>query len=243
MNPYQINVEIEKLVQSKEVFTAEEMNFIGQYTGMGGLEKYGARGNDLLYEYYTPNDLIRVQWALAVKYGFIGGKVLEPSCGVGRVFNYDRNKAVGYEINPLTAKICKILNPHVDVRLNPFSEHFYDKKGQFNPDFEKDYDLAIGNPPYSEIIDINQESEIALLKLKRLRFDQYFIIRSLDCLKPGGLLVFVVTDNLFRNSYPEVEAAILQRADLLDAYLLPDKTFKTTKQPTSLIVLQKKIKA
>lgn len=74
MNPYQINVEIEKLVQSKEVFTAEEMNFIGQYTGMGGLEKYGARGNDLLYEYYTPNDLIRVQWALAVKYGFIGGK-------------------------------------------------------------------------------------------------------------------------------------------------------------------------
>jgi type I restriction-modification system DNA methylase subunit len=62
----------------------------------------------------------------------------------------------------------------------------------------------------------------------------------LDCLKSGGLLVFVVTDNLFRGSYPEIEEAILNKAELLDAYLLPDKTFPTTKIATSLIVLRKK---
>lgn len=240
MNQYELNKNIEEIVMSKNDFTPDELNYISQYTGMGGLEKYGAKETPgLLYEYYTPHELIKKMWALAIKYGFQGGKILEPSTGIGRFLLYDSNNDVlGYEINPISAKICRLLNPNARIIEKSFSYHFW-KNGQ-PIEFEKEFDLAIGNPPYGKFDDWNQALEIKHFSLPDLRFDQYFILRSLDCLKSGGLLVFVVTDNLFQGKYPKIEEAIENKAELLDAYLLPDKTFQTTKISTSLIVLRKK---
>lgn len=239
MNQYEKNKDIEQLVVSKNDFTPDELNYISQYTGMGGLEKYGAKGEGLLYEYYTPNVLVKKMWALAIKYGFGGGKILEPSTGIGRFLLYaGDNDVLGYEINPISAKICRLLNPNVRLIEKSFTYHFW-KNGQAIP-FEKDFDLVIGNPPYGDFEGANQASEIKHFKLPDLRFDQYFILRSLDCLKSGGLLVFVVTDNLFQGSYLKTVEAIESKAELLDAYLLPSKTFPTTKIATSLIVLRKK---
>jgi len=242
MNQYEINKEIEALVMSKDNFSPEELQYIFSYTGMGGLEKYGAESSPgLLHEYYTPAEVIKKMWALAIKFGFNGGKVLEPSAGVGRVLTYDNNKAVAYETSPISAKICTLINPNAEVRQKSFSQHFYDDRlSKFNPNFEKDFNLVIGNPPYGEFNDINSFSEKKHFNLPNMRFDQYFILRGLDCLVSGGFLVYVVTDNLFNGKYPEVESAIEAKSEILDAYLLPDQTFTTTKIPTALIVLRKR---
>lgn len=240
MNQFQINKKIEELVLSKNQFTQEELNFIAQYTGMGGLESFGATGKGLLFEYYTPHEVLRKMWALALKFGYDGGKILEPSVGIGRALLYTTNQDVlAYEISPISAKICRLLNPNARIIEKSFSYHFT-KNGKTLTDYENDFSIIIGNPPYGEFNDPNKAAEVAQIKLPNLRYDQYFIIRGLDVLKPGGLLVFVVTDNLFSGKYPEVEKYIEHRAELLDAYLLPDKTFKTTKIATSLIVLRKK---
>lgn len=240
MNPFEKNKKIEELVMSKNNFTKEELDFIAQYTGNGGLEKYGATGKGLLHEYYTPHELIQKMWALALKYGYNGGKILEPSVGIGRTILYTTDQEVlAYEISPISAKICRLLNPNATIIEKSFSSHFI-KNGNFIPDYENDFDLVIGNPPYGDWEDINKSIEQTYVKIKNVRFDQYFIIRALDCLKPGGLLVFVVTDNLFSGKYDDVEALIESKAELLDAYLLPDKTFTHTKIATALIVLRKK---
>jgi type I restriction-modification system DNA methylase subunit len=240
MNQYEKNKKIEQLVMSKDLFTQEELNFIAQYTGMGGLESQGATEEGLLYEYYTPHDLIKKMWALALKFGYNGGKILEPSVGIGRTVLYTTNQEVlAYEVSPISAKICRLLNPNATVIEKSFSYHFV-KNGKNLTDYQKDFELVIGNPPYGEFKDENTKNEISHLKLKGMRYDHYFIARSLDVLKPGGLLVFVVTDSLFFGKHPQIEAYIEEKAELLDAYLLPDKTFPTTKQPTSLIVLRKK---
>lgn len=240
MNPYEQNKEIESLVESKDTFTQEEINFISQYTGMGGLEKYGAEGRGLLHEYYTPIRLIEKMWGLVAKYSFVGGKVLEPSSGIGRFMQFTDAPTKAYETNPLTAKICKILNPNAEVINDSFTSHFYSKDKYDKNEFENDFDLVIGNPPYGEFNDKNSYSEKKKINVPNMRFDHYFIIRGLDCLKSGGLLCFVVTDSLFKDSSNKKVISLIEtKSELLDAYLLPDSTFPTTKQPTSLIVLKK----
>ena len=64
MNQFEKNKNIEDLVLSKNDFTPDELNYISTYTGMGGLEKQGATGVGLLYEYYTPHELVKKMWAL-----------------------------------------------------------------------------------------------------------------------------------------------------------------------------------
>lgn len=250
--PYSNNFELNKAIEEfLQVYGNDRLDdnqkaFISKYEGYGGLEKYGAKGKSLLFEYYTPDALIKKMWGLAYKYGFQNGKILEPSVGTGRFLNYvdfNLNKVVAYEVQPYNSKITKKLFPAVDLREESFSQHFYGKgrmKNTATTDYEKEFDLVIGNPPYGDFSDTRSDAERKRLKAGAIKFEHYFILRGLDVLKSGGLLVFVSTANLFLKDYDKAKDQILNRADLVDAYLLPSTTFSKTKVNTSLIVLKKK---
>ena len=231
-------------------FTLEEKQFISQYSGSGGqLKKGEEKTKEAFSEFYTPDLAVKKMWLLAHKYGFRGGKLLEPSVGTGnflKYVDYINCDVTAYELNELTSKIVKILYPETTVINKSFSTHFYGKS-KFDgnlPDnyFDKDFDLIIGNPPYGEQ---NHEKKISserkLLKVKGdMNLEHYFMIRGLDCLKVGGLLIYLTTNNVFFKDFQGVKELISDRANLVDAYLLPNKTFKNTMVGTAIIVLRKK---
>jgi len=242
-NQFTLNKAIEEFLDSKDnfyIFSNQEKEFLYLYEGYGGLEKEGATGKELLWEYYTPKLLIKKMWGLANKYGFNGGKVLEPSVGVGRFLNYsESSKVTAYEISRYSYRICQIIHPKSDVKLSSFEEHFY-IGNVFNPNFEKDFDLVIGNPPYGDFTGRRSDAEAKRLKVGIKKWEHYFILRGLDTLKSGGLLIYVSTANLFTKGYDSLKEKIAEKGDLVDAYLLPNKTFKKTTINTSLIVIRKK---
>jgi len=260
-NPYEINRAIEKLLGIKgnqpEAYTPEEIRFIGAYSGYGGLDKIGTFTDDelktILYEYYTPDEIVKKMWGLAYKYGYGGigdNSVFEPSVGVGAFLKYapDNVFIAANEINPYSAMICDILYPHVHTTLQPFEKNFIKKnlsiKGKV--DDLKKYSLLIGNPPYGRLngfyfgMGESDYSEAA-------NFTEYFIFRGLDMLQKGGLLIYVVGaeqyngGTLFLDSkISKVKKAIFEKAELMDAYRLPNKVFERTGVSSEIIVLKKR---
>jgi type I restriction-modification system DNA methylase subunit len=251
-----INRAIEELIEQKNKLNGGELDsdekaFLKYYTGYGGLEKYmeeATVNKGLLYEYYTPNKITQKMWGLAYKYGYSGGSVLEPSCGIGEFIQYAPLTAnvVGYEINPTSARIAKILYPKARIYTEPFEINFIKKNSSVRGAVTPMYDLVIGNPPYGKF-----EGRYAGMGEKdythATNYIEYFITRSLDLLNSGGLLVFIVGAEvasggvLFLDSQPnKVKASIAEKADLIDAYRLPNGVFERTDVVSDIIVLKKK---
>jgi len=252
-NPYLINRAIEELLETKEnqQLDSDEKAFLKYYTGYGGLEKFmeeSTINKGLLYEYYTPNKITQKMWGLAYKYGYSGGSVLEPSCGIGEFIQYAPEDAnvVGYEINPVSARIARILYPNASIFTEPFEKNFISRNSSLRGGITPMYDLAIGNPPYGKF-----EGKYAGMGekdyTKATNYIEYFITRSLDLLNSGGLLIFIVGAEvasggvLFLDSKPNnVKAKIAEKAELIDAYRLPNGVFERTDVVSDIIVLKKK---
>jgi len=251
-NQFLVNKAIEELLNMKDSndMTIDEKNFITYYSGYGGLEKYGASGKGLLYEYFTPSLIAKKMWGLAYKHGFEGGFVLEPSCGIGEFIKYapEQEMVQGYEINETSAKICKILYPKANIKVEPFEKMFiknnYTIKGQING--MNKYSLVIGNPPYGSMGGLYAgmgEKEYA----KANNYIDYFILRGLDLLQSGGLLVFIIGVEVAAGGTPYLEQGITENkklvskiADLVDAYRLPNGVFERTDVLTDIVVFKKK---
>ena len=251
-NQFLVNKAIEELLNMKDSndMTIDEKNFITYYSGYGGLEKYGASGKGLLYEYFTPSLIAKKMWGLAYKHGFEGGFVLEPSCGIGEFMKYapEQEMVQGYEINETSAKICKILYPKANIKVEPFEKMFiknnYTIKGQING--MNKYSLVIGNPPYGSMGGLYAgmgEKEYA----KANNYIDYFILRGLDLLQSGGLLVFIIGVEVAAGGTPYLEQGITENkklvskiADLVDAYRLPNGVFERTDVLTDIVVFKKK---
>jgi GNAT superfamily N-acetyltransferase len=251
-NQFEINKAIEELISStpSEQLTAEEKGFIGYFSGYGGLEKYGATGKGLLYEYFTPSKIAKKMWALAYKHGFEGGKVLEPSCGIGEFIKYapEQELVTGYEINEISAKICKILYPKANIQSKYFETFFIKNNNSIRGDIKNlpKFSLVIGNPPYGTMggkyAGMGEKSYT-----KSNNYIDYFINRGLDLLEKDGLLIYIIGTEVAAGGTPflmqqmnEAKRIISQKANLLDAYRLPNGLFDTTDVVTDIIVLQKK---
>jgi hypothetical protein len=251
-NQFVINKAIEELLSEKDSsdLTIEEKNFLTYYSGYGGLEKYGASGKGLLYEYFTPSLIAKKMWGLAYKHGFEGGFVLEPSCGIGEFIKYapNQNMVEGYEINETSAKITKILYPQANVKVQPFEKVFiknnFTIKGQING--MNKYSLVIGNPPYGSMGGLYAgmgEKEYA----KANNYIDYFILRGLDLLESGGLLIYIIGVEVAAGGVPYLEQGVTENkklvsnvADLVDAYRLPNGVFERTDVLTDIVVFKKK---
>ncbi len=256
-NQYELNKAIEGLLEQKGEshtdYTSDEKNFLRKYSGYGGLDKYGKTGKGGLFEYYTPRDVIEKMWALAYKYSYNNGSVLEPSVATGEFFQFakDNIRKVGYEINSYSARICKILYPTAEILLQPFEKLFIKNNWTVKDrlvDLEK-FDLVIGNPPYGDfsIVESRYMSGMGEKDHTKARnYVEYFIRRGLDLVKPGGLLIYIVGaqlkngGNMFLDSgNTPVKEYLATNCELLDAYRLPDSVFERTGVTSDIIVLRK----
>jgi len=246
-NQLEINKEIEDFIDSKHnedfVYQEDTINFLSQYTGSGGLIKQGASGKGILYEYFTPDAIVKKMWGLAEKYGYNGGAVLEPSCGIGNFIKYAPKsaKVVGYETNYYSSKIAEIIYPRTRIYNQSFESIFFAGNVHLKNDFGgAKYDLVIGNPPYGTFL-----GKWAGMGEKKftgaIEYDQYFITRGLDLLRKNGLLIFIVPSSFLSNAskYNKIKEKIGAKADLIDAYRLPQRAFSTTDIGTDIVVFKK----
>jgi len=261
---YLINKQCVELLNRKwndapDTFTSEELELLKQYSSAGGLDEYFMEAGEKLhegslYEFYTPELIIQKMWGLAYKYGYDNGPVLEPAIGIGRFFNRkfvkDYIVKVGYEPNKYSARICKILYPEIqmnDGKESMFFEQVFIKnnwtiKGNVKPQ----YRLVIGNPPYGEAMGkyLAGMGEKAYTHAKN--FIDYFIFRGLDLLEPGGLLIYIIGAEVGAGGVPwldqqnsKCKEAIAQKANLIDAYRLPEKVFDRTDVVSDIVVFRR----
>ncbi len=247
-SPFELNKDIEALIDKKDrennTYTEEDRLLMQSYTGSGGLLNAGATGRGVLYEYFTPEEIVKKMWGLAFKYGFTGGAVLEPACGTGNFFKYApaRTSLFAYETNHYSKRITQILYPKAIIREMAFESIFYlgnvHLKGK--PGITQRFDLIIGNPPYGEFT-----GKYAGMGEKQYtgatEYEQYFILRGLDVLKKEGLLIFIVPSTFLLNNdkFNKTKEKIAEKADLIDAYRLPTRLFKTTDIGTDIVVFRK----
>jgi len=254
-NQYELNKGIEEflsLFPQSEHYFSDDKAFIKKYSGYGGLSKYGRGYAGAFFEFYTPVPVIRKMWALAYKYGYKGGDILEPSVGTGEFLAFAPPNAniTGYEISEYSGKICSILYPEAKIYIEPFEKQFTGTKHTTIKDkVMPKYDLVIGNPPYGRFDNVKSRymnmGELDHVQAKN--YAEYFIRRSLDLLKPNGLMVIIVGASvegggtlLLDSEETPVKDYLLKHSDLLDAYRLPDAVFERTGVTSEIIVLQKK---
>jgi hypothetical protein len=235
---YDLNKEIEQFILVKKTpYTADEVAYINQYTGFGGMWKLdeNLKGDRGLYEYYTPWNVVAKMVGLAVKYGYKqGDPVLEPSCGIGRFLHYfsPGTPVTGCEPDQVSATIAKANFPAFTILRQTFNELFTDRSGKLKQ-FTAMYNLVIGNPPYGAFTGrlTAQEKQ----RTGATTYPEYFVRRSADLLLPGGLIVFIIP-SAWIDSNQDVPGL-----ELLEAYRMPISTFGgQTDVATDIVVYRKK---
>jgi len=239
---YKLNQEIAQFVMGKTPpYTISELAYVNQYIGFGGMWNFEAdlkkeRG---LYEYYTPIPIVEKMVGLAHHHGFTGGKVLEPSCGIGRILHYFSPEAsvTGIELDEVSYRIAKANFPTFDIRLGTFNALFADRTGVAQT-WKMEYNLVIGNPPYGDFTGKGTAAEKQITKAAN--YVEYFITRGLDLLLPGGILVYIIPSSFIDGKENDCKRDILAKAEMLDAYRLPKRVFEATDVQTDIVVFKKK---
>lgn len=183
-----------------------------------GEHEYASLARCTQYAHFTPEFIVRAIWAGITRLGWRGGRVLEPGIGTG-LFpalmpkNYrDTAYVTGIEVDPVTARIARLLQPKARIINGDFAR----------TDLAPIYDLAIGNPPFS---DRTVRSDRTYRSLG-LRLHDYFIARSIDLLKPGGLAAFVTSHGTLDKADGSAREHIAKTADLVAAIRLPAGSFR-----------------
>jgi N12 class adenine-specific DNA methylase/adenine-specific DNA methylase len=170
------------------------------------------------YAHFTPEFVIRAIWSGLRRLGWRGGRVLEPGIGTGLFPALmpeelrDKSYVTGLELDPVTARIVRLLQPKARIISGDFAR----------TDLGAIYDLAIGNPPFS---DRTVRSDRAYRSLG-LRLHDYFIARSIDLLKPGALAAFVTSAGTMDKADATAREHIAKSADLIAAIRLPEGSFR-----------------
>jgi N12 class adenine-specific DNA methylase/adenine-specific DNA methylase len=182
--------------------------------------EYAALQRSTQYAHYTPEPVIRAIWRAARHLGFAGGRVLEPGMGTGLFFALmpdelrDTTRLTGIEYDPITARIAALVHPEARVRREDYA------RSRLGDGF----DLAIGNPPFSDRV-VRADPAVAMLGL---RLHDYFIARSIARLRPGGLALFVTSTGTMDKADTTAREHIAGMADLVGAVRLPESSMHAT---------------
>jgi N12 class adenine-specific DNA methylase/adenine-specific DNA methylase len=172
------------------------------------------------YAHYTPEFLARAIWRALGRMGFAGGAVLEPGCGTGLFLATlpgalaPRTAFTGIESCPVTARIAKLLYPEAWIRAEDFTKARLAER----------YDLVVGNPPFSDRsvrADAGSAEPGGAGRLG-LSLHDYFIARSVERLRPGGLAAFVTSRFTLDKRDATAREHIASMADLVGAFRLPE---------------------
>lgn len=225
-----------KVILKESLKITDDLKEICDQFQSGGTAK---EGRGILDEYYTQDKIVdAVRNLIKDHFKTLNEiSVLEPSVGTGN-FIYATNelslnsKITGFEINETTAKIAKLLHPEADINLRSFETEFIDDRGnrKDSKDFSEKYDLVIGNPPYGEhrgfYKGLGEEPKIS-------KYEDYFVKRSLDSLKPNGVLAMVLPSGWLNRQ------SNLKNANILEGFRLPNGAFAGTQIGTDIIILRK----
>ncbi len=182
--------------------------------------EYAALQRATQYAHFTPEPIVRALWQAAQHLGFTGGRVLEPGMGTGLFFALlpqplrDATRLTGIEYDPVTARIAKLVHPHARIRCEDYTRSL----------LGGGFDLAIGNPPFADRPVRADPTTTAL----GLRLHDYFIARSIDRLRPGGLALFVTSTGTMDKASTTAREYIDNMADLVGAVRLPEGTMRAT---------------
>lgn len=232
-------------LQGREA-TEEEKAALSKYVGWGGLknvfavndpkwakeqkqlksllteEEYEAASRSMLDAFYTEPTIVRSMYSFLAAHGVTGGTLVEPSCGTGNFigampesFREGVHSITMVELDPITASIAKYLYPRADVRNSGFENTNIP---------ENSVDVIVGNVPFGDtpIVDSRYKSDVTS------KIHNYFIVRSLDLLKPGGVAMLITSSRtLNERSYGvnEAKKEMMKRADFLGAVRLPNTAF------------------
>ena len=234
--------------------TAEEQEVLSSYVGWGGLAdcfdpkhsryeelkgllsetEYAAARESTLTAFYTPPVVIRSIYAALGQMGFRQGNVLEPACGVGHFLgmlpeSMTESKLYGVELDDISGRIARQLYPRSSISVLGY------EKMDFPDNF---FDAAVGNVPFGQF------------KVQDRRYDrlnlsihEYFFAKTLDKVRPGGVVAFVTSSYTMDKRTSNVRKYIAQRAELLGAIRLPNDTFKAaagTEVVSDILFLQKR---
>ncbi|RWM43666.1 N-6 DNA methylase [Mesorhizobium sp.] len=181
-------------------------------------QDYASLARCTQYAHFTPEFIVRSMWSGLRRLGWRGGRVLEPGIGTGLFPALmpaelrDRVHVTGVEIDPVTVRIARLLQPRARIINADFAR----------ADLPAHFDLAIGNPPFS---DRTVRSDRAYRSMG-LRLHDYFIARSIDLLKPGGLAAFVSSAGTMDKADCSAREHIAKFADLVAAIRLPQGSFQ-----------------
>jgi len=190
----------------------------GELEGLVDTGSYASLARCTQYAHFTPEYIVRAVWTAVERLGFRGGRVLEPGIGSGLFPALmpaglrDFCHITGVELDPVTARIAGLLQPRAKILNEDFA------RAELKPHF----DLAIGNPPFS---DRTVRSDRAYRALG-LRLHDYFIAKSIDRLKRGGLAAFVTSSGTMDKTDASAREHIAAMADLVGAIRLPEGSFR-----------------
>ena len=196
-------------------------------------EEYAAARASTLHAHYTSPTVIKAIYEAVGNMGFQTGNILEPAMGVGNFFGLlpqemQGSRLYGVELDSITGRIAKQLYPKADITVAGFE----------TTDRRDFFDLAIGNVPFGQY----QVNDRAYNKLG-FSIHDYFFAKTLDQVRPGGVIAFVTSRYTMDKQSPEVRKYIAQRAELLGAIRLPNNAFKAnagTEVVSDIIFLQKR---
>ena len=187
------------------------------------------------YAHYTPEFIVRAMWATLTRMGFTGGSVLEPGCGTGLFMSLlpdaliNKTSLTGIEADPITARIADRLFPDAWIRGEDFTK----------ARIPETFDLAIGNPPFSDRT-VRASDPSGKLGLS---LHDYFIARSVERLRPGGVAAFVTSRWSMDKTSSHARAHIAEMADLVGAVRLPQAAMQAaagTEVVVDILFLQKR---
>lgn len=182
-------------------------------------EEYRLAKDSTTAAHYTAGGIVSGMWHAAQRLGFTQGKILEPGSGIGHFIGLvpdelvGRVRFTGVERDATSAAIAKLLYPQHDIR--PLTYEKFVMPNGF-------YDLAIGNPPFGDT-KILSDPDYAKLKLP---IHDYFFVKTMDKVRPGGLMMFVTSRYTMDKQGDRARNALMKQADLIGAIRLPETAFK-----------------
>lgn len=238
--------------------TADEQAVLARYVGWGGVpqafdennthwnaeydelkallepEEYESARASTLNAHYTSPTVIKAIYTCLEHMGFRSGNILEPSCGTGHFFgllpeSFQDSRLFGVELDGITGRIAKRLYPQASIAVSGYEETGL-------PD--SFFDLAIGNVPFGGYGVADKKYD----KHKFLIHD-YFFAKTLDKVRPGGIIAFVTSKGTMDKQNPAVRQYIAERAELLGAVRLPNNAFLAnagTEVTSDILFLQKR---
>ena len=233
----------------------EEQEILSNYVGWGGLsnafdpdkwsneydelksllteEEYRQAKESTLTAFYTPPIVIKAMFKALNNMGLEKGNILEPGCGIGNFIgllpNNDKLKIYGVEKDIISGNIARQLYQKSSITVKGFEEVNYSNSF---------FDVAIGNVPFANI-QLNDKK----YNLKNFLIHDYFFAKSIDKVRPGGILAFITSQGFMDRKNEDARKYIASRADLIGAIRLPNNVFKDSAGTTvtsDILFLQKR---